>query len=146
MTKQKYKIGDKVLVEGLIVDTDNDDSYEIELLGDDQTVWVPFNPLRPYAPRQEFEYGEEVWAKELINTNWEKALFIGKTHYKGRTLFPYCVNYYDELGSPKLSTSVSEVRKIINTKPRDTITIAGATYYKDDVEAATKYLEPVEGK
>ena len=58
----KYKVGDKVLVEAVVTQHHNHPSgCYVEIIGSkkNQMSWANHNTIRPYTPRQEFEYGED---------------------------------------------------------------------------------------
>ena len=136
-----YKIGDSILVHMRIGHIDK--SGKIHAFSNDLTMETEvINPdrIRPYTPRQEFEYGEEVEVKTEFDSHWLKAKFIGKSHHEE---FFYAVNILSHTGVWPLQIFPC-IRKL-NTK-KETITIGNTTYDKSEFEAAVKGLKPVEGK
>lgn len=71
MTNQKYKIGDRVLVDATIIDEDN---LKVEVFSHERSICYPLQ-IRPHTPKPEFEYGEEVEVSDNISGKWYKAIF-----------------------------------------------------------------------
>lgn len=136
-----YKTGDKVLVEMVLeeIDLKNFPEKWATVSYEQDKAFVRLDVIRPYTPRQEFEYGEEVEVDEYGNGEWIKAKFIGTSH-NNISRFKYFANKISEEGVSPSYLSAIGCRK---PQPRDTITIGGVGYYKDDVETALKDLKPV---
>lgn len=141
MTEQ-YKIGDKVLVEAVVKHAHYPDGLYLDIKGTKDAVWFQDKMIRPYTPRQEFEYGEVVEVRNNEGSEWLKTWYIGKSNNK-KAVFPYIVNK-DCDGLTSDYSCFKYCRKL--TTKKETITIGGVDYYKDDVEKALKDLKPVEGK
>lgn len=131
-----YKIGEKVLVE-----------MEIDEVRFDGTIGVISNALgfsailtdnsriRPFTPRQEFEYGEEVEVFDSDCGGWYKAKFMCKDN---KTDLPH--KFYAESSLDGVNYWYKQCRKPQPAKPRDTITIGNTTYDKSE-----KDLKPIKG-
>lgn len=144
MTEQ-YKVGDKVLVEATVGSIDTNGHIWLASITDISRGICSIDPkeIRPYTPRQEFEHGEVVEVKDVNGKNWHKALYIGKSHVCDAT-YLHLANPLWHDGSLGSWSCYKHCRKL--TTKKETITIGGVDYYKDDVEKALKDLKPVEGK
>ena len=141
MTEQ-YKIGDKVLVEAVVKHAHYPDGLYLDIKGTKDAVWFQDKMIRPYTPRQEFEYGEVVEVSDDEKV-WNKALYVGCSHNKMQSKIIFVANIITDIGL-KTVCGYMYCRKL--TTKKETITIGGVDYYKDDVEKALKDLKPVEGK
>lgn len=145
MTKQ-YKFGDKVLVEAFVRSTHYHESgCYLDVIGSrsNKSSWAAYDKIRPYTPRQEFENGEVVEVSDN-GMLWRKALYIGKSHCGS---YLHLANIFRNPHDSKdvslyYAENYKQVRKL---QPRETITICGVDYYKDDVEKALKDLKPIKG-
>ena len=136
MTEQ-YKVGDKVLVEAEIVGASQIDGTYAHLKILNLDFCLSHTYVRPYTPRQEFEYGEEVEVYFEEHKEWYLAKYIGKTNEHMR---------YGHIVNPIAHGHIFPHRlfnKIRKPQPRETITIAGAIYDKAEFESALKNLKKV---
>ena len=141
----EYKIGEKVLVEMNIFHKDGLGNFYVNLCdrqGYAECFLAKPHEIRPYTPRQEFEYGEEVEVDEYGNGKWIKAKFIGTSH-NNLSRFKYFANKISEEGVSLSYLSAIGCRKL--TTKKETLTIGGVDYYKDDVEKALRDLKPIKG-
>lgn len=149
---KNYKIGDKVLVEVFIKNAHYDGGFYVSHT-EDRPMWIEDSKIRPYTPRQEFEYGEEVEVRSYEDHKWVKRIYVGTIQGKRLPYITIARAYDDEhfihdaqlnISSGNFEThSWKYIRKL---QPRETITIAGITYDKAEFENAVKDLKPVEGK
>lgn len=136
MTEQKYKVGDRVLVEATAVKIDDDGTIKICL--DDDHWWIDINAVYSHAPLDidgnVLRPGDECkfWDDEdNIQTSKLRSITIPiNTIVK-----PFC--------SSKTDAWYFNCRKI--TKPK-TITIDGVVYDKSEVDEMLKKLKPLEGE
>lgn len=74
MTDQKYKIGDKVLIDATVEDLISPNRFSVSIYGNFYAFKA--EQLRPYTPKPEFEYGEMVEVRDREENKWLPFVFL----------------------------------------------------------------------
>ena len=122
MTKHKYKVGDRVMIEGVIKrDLEDAPVYPYEVHVDGVGQFKAFSHTIHPAP--EFMPGQEVEVKDTDHLYWSTYRFVGKTSYgKYITEFP--------LDGGTTVASWDECRLVKKPEQQDNILIVEDKRYK----------------